>query len=1111
MNRTTYHRFRSGVCLTVALLICFSWWPQSAGAQIVTASLVGTITDPGGAAVPDATVTAVNTATNFRRTARTNAAGEYELPFLPIGQYELEVQAQGFQKASVAAFALRVGETTRVNVQLTLGSVTESITVEAATVGLQTENATLGTVIDRQKVAELPLNGRSFIQLALLAPGVNPVTPGSLSARSAGGSLGQAVGMNANGFRDNQNRYYYDGVEAMSLGSYSFTFSLSIDAVQEFKVETSGYSAAVGAAPGGHVNLTTKSGSNDWHGQLWEFNRNDKLTALEPFQAFRPGAKPPRLNRNQFGGNLGGPVRLPGLYNGRDRTFFFFNSEFGRLITGTSGGRYLIPPTPYRTGDFSTARVRIFDPLTGQPFPNNIIPASRINRITGGYLKYVPAPNFTDVAVNYISPAVSAPTDQNQYLARIDHRLTERNSIYGTYTYNFQEGRSVPAFEFDWTGSRNRAQHASLTDTHVFSPTLVHELRLGWHRRRPRQVFGTSFRKEYDIANELGVPNASKDPRNYGPPTFWNTGYTLPEVRYIGPADQHNQIWQAGNNLSWNKGAHSLKFGALVFRRNFSFDEAFNPRGTFTFDGRTTAGGAAPVEEHAFAAYLLGLATNATLSPDPFANRMNHWWTSFYAQDDWKVSRNLTLNLGLRYDYFQPPVESGKVTNFELLGAVPGFTVSRQLYGGFPASDNLPDTPGYPVRSLVFPDKNNFGPRLGLAWQVPRVQNLVIRGGYGLYYTQEISNSFTVLTLNPPIVRNLTFDSTFDRPVAVDQVFLGQGTAVSGQFGTSSVDPQLRDAYAQQWNLTVQKKLPRGLLFDVGYVGSKGTNLVIGFDGNRPIQVVTPGAGVPSVGARRPFQGFGGMTVAKSVGNSTYHSLQMRAERRVASGLTFLAAYTWSKALSTMDQSTVGGGFYSDSVQDIFNLRGEKSPAAFDLRHRFSLAVNYDLPFFNNARHKALRTALGGWQIGSIITQQTGFASSVARIGDTTGTGISSRPDVIANPILSRGERSRDRWFNTAAFAMPAGGRFGNASRHPIYLPGLNNVDVLAAKNFRFAEQHRLQFRAELFNFFNHVNLGAPGRSPLAPATFGRITTATQGPGHDSGQRVIQLALKYSF
>jgi hypothetical protein len=1056
-------------------------------------------------------VTVRHEPTAQERATQTSATGEYEFPFLPVGRYRLSVEAQGFRKSEVEPFELTVGQVARVNVQLALGTLAETVTVEAAAVGLQTESATLRTVIDRQKVSELPLNGRSFIQLALLVPGVNPVTPGSLSARSAGGSLGQAVGMNANGARDNQNRYYYDGVEAMSLGSYSFTFSISMDAIQEFQVETNSYSAAVGAAPGGQVNVTTKSGTNTPHGQLWEFNRNDKLTALEPFQAYRPGARPPRLNRNQFGGNFGGPIYLPGAYDGRNKSFFFVNVELGRLITGTSGFRLFVPPTPYRDGDFSGAPVTIYDPTTGQPFPGNRIPRVRLNPITHGYLKYVPPPNFNEPAVNYISPAASAPTIQNQYLVRTDHRFSERHFLYGTYIYNWQEGRSVPAFTFDWIGSQNRAQHASLTDIYTFSPALVNELRLGWHRRRPFQIFGTTNRKEFDIANELGVPGVSKDPRNYGPPTFGGAGYDLATVRSIGPAAQHNQIWQVTDNLSWNRGAHSYKVGGVVFRRNFSFDEAFNPRGVFSFDGRTTSGGARPVREHSFASYLLGLAVSASLSPDPFANRMNHWWYAFYAQDEWKVTRRLTLTLGLRYEYFQPPVERGKIVNFELLGPVPGFIVSRQLYGGFPASDNLPDTPGYPVRSLVFPDKNDLGPRFGLAWQPSWFRDLVVRGGYGIYYTQEITNSFTVLTLNPPIVRNFSFESTFDNPLPVDKVFLGKGREVSGQFGTQSVDPHLRDNYFQQWNLTIQKKLPASVYFDVGYVGSKGTNLVIGYDGNRPIQVVTPGPGVPPVAARRPFAGFGSMAVAKSVGNSTYHSLQIKAERRVSRGLSFIGSYTWSKALSTMDQSTVGGGFYSAGLQDVFNLRTEKAPAAFDLRHRFSLATVWDVPLLVRGGHPALRALLGGWQVSAIITEQTGFASTLSGVGDTTGTGISSRPDMIANPNLPRGTRSRDRWFNTAAFAMPPLGRFGTAPRHPIHLPGLNNVDFSASKTFRFAERHSLQFRGEFFNFFNHVNLGTPGLNLLAPNTFGRITSANQGPGHESGQRVIQLALKYAF
>lgn len=1087
--------------LAMVVLLCMA--PSVLSAQTVTAKIVGVITDPSGAAVVGARVSAKHLETNQVRSVETAGDGSFELPFMQIGRYTMEVGAAGFQTASVKEFLLNVGQTSRIDVSLTLGSVSESVSVEASAVALQSETVTLGSVIDRQKVAELPLNGRTFIQLALLAPGVNPGTPGSLSVRGAGGSLGQSAGMSVNGVRDNMNRYYYDGVEAMSMGSYSFTFALSVDAIQEFKVETNAYSAETGAAAGGHVNLTTKSGSNEWHGMAWEFNRNDKLTALEPFQAYSTTAKPPRLNRNQFGANLGGPVV-------KDKTFFFFNWESGRLITGTSGARRFVPPTAYRSGDFSASALRIFDPSTGQPFPNNIIPASRINRITGGYLQYVPSPNTNETAVNYTSPAYSAATRQNQYTVRMDHRFGDRNSLYGTYIFNQQRALGVPAMQsWDWSGSVNRGQHATLTDTHVFSATVVNELRLGWHRRRPHGFNGTTDNPELDISNKLGVPGVSKDPRNFGPPTFGGAGYDLTSVSYIGPADQHNQIWQAGDTLVFRRGGHSMKLGGMYYRRNFSFDEAFNPRGVFSFDGRTTSGGVTPGREHSFASYLLGLATNASISPDPFSNRMNQNWQSYFFQDDWKVLPTLTINAGIRYEYFSQPVERGKAVNFALEGgAVPGFVLSNVLYSGFP---DIPDTPGYP-RALMFPDKNNFAPRLGLAWKPARWGETVVRAGYGVYYSQEVTNSYTSFAFNPPIVRNITFDSTFNNPIRIENAFGGTGTVVTGQFGANGIDPGARDAYVQQWNMTVQKKLPAGIYFDIGYVGTKGTRMPLAIDGNRPINVVNPAIpGTPSVAARRPFAGWGYVRMVKSSGNTSYKGLQMRAERRLSRGLSFITSYTYSKSMSDMDQSTVGGGFWSPSLQDQFNQKGEKSFAAFDLRHRMSAAVIWDVPLFAKSSSSMLRTMLGGWQLGTIMTLQTGFAATVAGVGDTTGTGVSSRPDMSGSPDLGRGERSRDRWFDTSVFSMTPMGRFGTAPRTQIHFPGLTNFDVSATKNFRFLERHNLQLRAEMFNFFNHVNLGAPGLSLTAPNTFGKITSSSQGPGVDNGQRIVQLALKYSF
>jgi hypothetical protein len=1073
--------------------------------QAITATAVGTITDPTGAVVPNAKVTIRSRQTNQARTATTDSAGNYEFSFLPVGAYSLTVEAAGFQKSEVGQFTLSVDQVARLDVKMTLGQSAETVQVQASAILMQTENATVGTVIDSQKVAELPLNGRSFVQLALLTPGVNPGTPGSITVRRLRGAVGQAVGMSANGARDTQNRFYYDGIEAMDLDSYSFSFSPSIDAINEFKVQSSTYSSEVGGSPGGQVNLSTKSGTNTLHGTLWEFNRNDAFTALNGFQPRFPGVKPPRLNRNQYGANIGGPVAVPKLYHGKDRTFFFFNWESGRQIAGSFGGAALVPPTALRTGDFSGIAAPIVDPLTGSPFPGNVIPANRIAPYARRFLDgFVPAPNTNEPGINYRGPRASAPINQDQYVSRIDQTLSARDTLSGSYIYNTQADDTTPTFGFDTRGNRARAQNVSLSELHVFTPSVVNEIRAGFHRFFEHEFFGTTDKPQYDIGNLIGIPGVSKDPRNYGPPTFSAGPYALPAVRGIGPRDRLNQLFQITDNVSVRSGAHYFKMGGLVARRRWTFDESVNPRGSFGFNGTVTAGAGTPTRDNQFADFLLGLATDAGLSVAPFATRFSNTSQAYYFQDDWKVKPNLTLNLGLRYEYFQPPVQRGKATNFDLNGFVP----VRQTFHGFP---DISDTPG--PAALVHSDRNDLGPRIGFAYSVPALRDMVVRGGYGIYYTPEITNSWTTLTLNPPIVSTFSFTGSANNPIRVDTAFQAQGQTRVGTFGSGALDPDLRDTYTQQWNLTVQKKLPKDIYFDIGYVGSKGTNLTVTFDGNRPIQILTPGPTTPSITSRRPFQGFDGISTTKSIGNSTYHSLQMKGERRVARGLSVLTAYTWSKSLSNADISSVGGGSFLGGIQDYNDLKGNRSPSAFDVSHRFSGALIYDLPLFRSARGWA-RTLLGGWQIGSIITEQSGFAAALSSVVDTTGTGIASRPNAVAGQaaMLPRDQRSRNRWFNTAAFALPLPGSFGTSAREQIHLPGLNQVDFSVNKNFRFFERHQVQFRSEFFNFFNHVNLGAPGLNIRDPDNFGRVTSTNQGAAGMAGDaRVIQFGLKYSF
>ncbi len=1111
---TGIHMTNRGFWFLAALLLCvLVFAPGHLAGQATTARVVGTVTDASGSAVPGANITASNTITRQDFKTSTNAVGNYEV-VVPVGTYTLSVEATGFQKSLITAFPLSVDQEARVNVQLQVGQMTQQIQVEASAIGLQTEDARVGTVINSQQVIELPLNGRSFVQLALLTPGVNPGTPGSITVRRNRGSVGQQVAMSANGSRDTQNRFYYDGIESMDLDSYNFAFSPSIDAINEFRVETSTYSAEMGGAPGGQVNLTTKSGTNSFHGGAWEFNRNDALTTLSPFQPYSPTAKPPRLNRNQFGANLGGPVFVPKIYNGKQKTFFFFNWESGRLISGSFTGTAFVPPVPYRSGDFSSSSVTIYDPQSGLPFPGNKIPQDRIRPFASKFVQqFVPAPNASQPAINFYGPQAPAPVNQDQYITRLDHRISDKNFLYGSYMYNVQadqaasSGAAAPTFVWDTRSNRARGQNLSVGDTHTFSANVVNEARIGWNRFYEHEFFGTTDNPALDVANIIGIAGVSKRPRDYGAPTFGGAGYDFPTTRTNGPRDRLNQLWQVSDDISVQKGRHSLRMGMMVGRRNWTFDEAVNPRGVFSFDGRTTTlNGASPVRENSFAAFLLGMGTSASLSAAPFATRMGNYWQGYYFQDNWRVTPNLTLNMGVGYEYFSPPDQRGKITNFDLNGVVPGFVPSQQIYNGFP---DISDTPGYPA-SLVFPDRKDWGPRFGFAWRVPGVSDFVVRGGYGIYYTPEITNTYTGLTLNPPIVGSYSATATYNAPFFVDTVFANPTAGVSA-FSASAADPHLRSTYAQQWNFTIQKKLPRNLIADIGYVGSKGTRLTEGFDGNRPIQVVVPGAGVPSIRSRRPFQGYDSLPVYKSIGNSTYHALQTKIERRMASGLSVLGSYTFSKALSSADISSVGGGAYLGGIQNYFNLAADKAPAGFDIRHRLSVAAIYDLPFFTHAQMAAVRTLLGGWQLGTIITEQTGFASTMGGTGDTTGTGVGSRLSVVPGQSVTVANPNRDKWFNTAAFMDTPLGQWGNNSRMPIHMPGMNNIDASATKNFRFKESANLQFRAEFFNFFNHVNLGAPGTDLHAPNTFGRITSASQGAGVSTDGRVIQFGLKLMF
>ncbi|PYV20077.1 MAG: TonB-dependent receptor [Acidobacteria bacterium] len=1083
----------------------------AASAQQTSATLTGTITDPAGAVVANVTITATNLATNAVRETRTDDTGRYTLPFLPAGDYSVTAVANGFQTQRIDRITLQVQQTARVDMQLRIGNVTETVNVEAYAVVLQTDNATVGAVIDGAKIVDLPLNGRNFVQLAQLIPGVQAGTPGSITVRRGRGSIGQqdapfgSTAMSANGSRDTANRYLIDGIEFMDYDAMTYSFSPSVDSLAEFKVETGNSSAESGGAPGGQVNMLTRRGGNRLTGTLWEFNRNDALTQAYDAIADKSVA-PPRLNRNQFGANLGGPVYIPKLYHGKDKTFFFFNWESGRLAQGAVSSLRLIPPAPIRTGDFrgltnarTGAPITLRDPLNAG-IVDNVIPAARLSKQALTFLQFMPLPNTQVGTQNFASTAASAVSRQDNYNARIDHVFSSHDSLSGRYIFNDTYEAGVPIWGHDERNNLGRSQNFGSAWTHTFGPTLINELRGGWHRFFETEIFGTTDDPAYDIAGKMGLPLVSRLPKEYGPPTITINGpdgaFSMYDLqRQIGPRDRSNQIFQFVDSFSWQRGTHFLKFGADLAKRQVTFEQARAPRGSFSFDGMYTGS--------ALADFMLGYVRNASINPAHTSTNLWNWWHSYYFNDDWKVTPRLTVNLGLRYDYFQPYKQADdKFVNIE-------------QNGFFVAGITTPQSSRY-GRGLIAPDRNDWAPRVGFAYRPTFASDAVIRAAYGWYYTPQISNAIFAMAEGAQATAGASvIGSPTGAPnLLFNDPFTSAATSGALNFAVSN-DQNLRDTYIQQWNLNLQKKIPGNVLVDLGYVGTKSTRLIVTFDDlNRPIDVVDPRtAGLPSLNARRPNQAFQRMVRAdKSVGNAIYHALQFKAERRTSRGLTFLTAYTWSKSISGPNDigGQVGGGNFIGSPQDIYYLRGDRSVSGFDVTQRFVQTVLYDVPFFRRTRGVA-RHVLDGWQVSTIMTFQSGFPAPVTNNVDTTGTGISSRPDSVAGQDgnLPGGERTWKKWFNTAAFAEAPFGRFGTSPRTDAFrLPGIANGDFSANKTFRLSEGRRLEFRTEFFNLTNHFNPdpGTVDRN-IKSATFGAVGGGVQG----VTTRVIQLGAKLLF
>jgi Carboxypeptidase regulatory-like domain/TonB-dependent Receptor Plug Domain len=1105
-----------------SMLVAISALSIDTFAQGIRATVTGRVVDSSGAIVPKAKVTITNIGTNETRVAEASDEGDYTIPQLQPGDYALSVEQTGFKKA-VQRFTLETGQSARVDIALVAGAVTEQVEVTAVTPVVSAEDAALGAVVDQKKIVELPLNGRDYLQLAQLQPNV--------FAPAQNSTVGFRGGFNVAGNSEIANNYLLDGVDNNDETTNQPSHRPILDAVREFKVLTGTYGAEYGRQAGGQVIVTTKSGTNDFHGSAFEFHRNSALDARNFFarSCLKRDAGgncvnyKPSFRRNQFGGVIGGPIH-------KDRTFFFAGYE-GQRRGQQEAGLANVPTLEMRQGNFNAVpNLFLRDPLkagacnaTDQTacFRDgdilNKIPQGRMTAVGLGLLALYPNPNIVG-ANNFVS-AGTGRFGINQWSARIDHKLRENMNLFGSYQYADStefypitnplcSARDVPGFGCD---ELQRTQHLTLNWTWTITPRLINEARVGYSRFG---FFRLQEDRDADVVNKLGIKGLTDTgvtPFNNGAPELIVSGFVTIGGPTNLPQGRHDNTYHYVESMTFTAGAHTMKWGADV--RRFLFNSFFTSfgRGSFRFDGRFTG--------HPIADMLLGATFQADRNlGEPFHNAKT-FSSGYYFQDDWKVTPKLTLNLGLRYEFNLPPIENtDKMASFDpatntikVAGDKEAFISNGLLL--------LRDRPGV-GRRLWETDKNNFAPRVGIAYRPFNDTKTVIRAGFGSFYNYQIvGNGITPLSRNSPFRQRQTsgpFAATVRPLPNVADAFSGNPSPVP-----PGIDADFKTAYINQWSFGVQREIAQNLALDVSYLGSSGHKLPLGVNINQALPpsaqcVATPSAPGCSVNARRPFQGFGSITggFIESAGNSIYHAMTVRVERRFASGLSFLSSYSWSKSID--DGAGISTGSDSSGVaQDARNLRAERALSDFDVAHRWVLSYVYDLPFGKGKRIAPSNQGVGkvanllasGWQMTSILTMQTGrpFTVTLGRDQSLTG-GTTDRPNLVGDPKVS--DPGPDRWFNPAAFAVPTAGTFGSAGRNILRGDGLHSFDLGVSRFFRVTERQSFQFRAEVFNLANHPNFFFPTASQASSA-FGTITRAANtGAG---AQRQIQFALKYIF
>jgi hypothetical protein len=1100
-------------------LLAASFSAQGASAQEITGTITGFVRDSSGAVVPGAMVTVKNTATGQERKVTTGDAGEYAIPLLPIGPYTVMVEKSGFKKYLRENIVLHVNERLPVDVELQVGAIEETVTIIGAAPLVKTETHTVESLITGEMIRELPLNNRNFAQLTQIAPGVSSTQGSTLGF---GGLTG--ISISINGGRTTAINFSLDGARNVDTGSNNTLFNYpSVDAIAEFNIMTNSYDAQFGRNGSGVVNVVTRSGGRDFHGAAYEFLRNDKLQARNPFltaplrgishaDCFAAGANPSRdercrfkgpLRYNNFGYNVGGPVWIPKLYgSGRDKTFFFFSQEFRRIReTAIRFGQY--PTAAQRQGVFTTT---ITDPRTGQPFPNNTIPADRIDRNARQIIdNFMPLPNSPTEGPNAFRTTGSAPTNFHQELVRIDHNFSDKVKVWGRYIHDntgteeiggLFNGLVFPGVAT--TATNTPADNVVVRLTTVISPTLLNEVGYDFARNEiSSEIIGRGLRANF---SGIQIPEVFPGSPGGALPAITISGFSTP-LAFFGPFLNDNPSHTVTDNFTWNKGTHTFKAGVLISHeaKNENAGGGATP-GNFSFTGRFSG--------NALADFMLGLAQS--YAEDQTDVRVQERYNAYewYAQDAWRARRNLTLTYGVRHSIFLNPTDINNI----LISFLP------QLYNPARAVRLNPDgtiAPGSGDRfnGIIFAGQNSpygervqsssyntIGPRVGFAWDPFDDGKMAIRGGYGMYFDRSLIGI---------VEQNGFSDPRANQRVNIDNTFLSNpsggapNTAIFPLGLTATGDP-FKVPTTHQWSLGVQRQLGSDVAVEVTYAGSHGNHLLHQFNLNQPRPLVAQQRGV-GLNFVRPFIGFGNINVRETTANSVYHALQTSFRKRFTHGLMLNANYTFGKTLTDSSNDR------TDTPQNTLDYRIERGRASFQRTHVFTFTYLWEIPFPKQA-NALVRGILGGWQAGGTTFFWSGVPLTITQGGDLLTVGGNTRPNLIGHP---EGPKTIAQWFNTAAFT-PATTTFGTSGRGVVTGPGVNNWDISLVKNFRWGESLRLRFSTDFVNAFNHRILGNPNTGAVfsrqsdgsfrqTNADFGRITSVGREP------RIIQFGLKFSF